>query len=255
MSNDQSKTAKSRKILVALDFDHTIIDDNSDTHIATLCPEGDVPKDIQDMFRVKGWTPYMGAIFEHLHKSGVNEVQMKESLCALPFTEGMMELLTYLDKSKFDVIIISDSNSKFIDYILRDANLNHIVQEVYTNPAYFDDTGCLRINFYHTQDWCDLSTENLCKGSVLEDHVKKQEASIQYDHVIYIGDGINDLCPALKLSDKDYICPRKGYSLWKKMKKMGHLDGEVSELEMRAKILEWASATDILQLVKNLERN
>lgn len=197
----------------------------------------------------------MAAIFEFLHSHGVTETEMKAAMHELPFVDGMKDLLTYLDKDLFDVIIISDSNSAFIDYVLENAELKHVVKRVYTNPAKFDDKGCLKISFYHNQDWCDLSTENLCKGHILEEHVKELDTGAEYARVVYVGDGNNDLCPALKLQSRDYICPRIQYALWKKMKKLGHLDGEVSELDIKAKILEWDSATQILELVKTIERD
>ena len=242
---------KENKVLVAFDFDHTIIDDNSDIQVTTLCPEGEVPQDIKDLYSDKCWTFYMRAIFEHLHKNGISEEKIRESIENLPFTDGMMDLFKHLDKEEYDVIIISDSNSKFIQYALEHAKIDHIVSDVYTNPADFDDKGCLQIEFYHTQDWCELSTQNLCKGHILEEHVKKNSNTTTYTQIVYVGDGTNDLCPTLKLREKDYACPRKGFSLWKKLKKLGCLDGTTTDLDLKANILVWSSGTEIIDLLKN----
>lgn len=245
---------KQKKILVAFDFDHTIIDGNSDIHITHLCPSGVVPDDIKEKFSINGWTHYMGAIFEYLHSNGIQEGDLKKSILELPLTEGMEELLQFLKNELFEVIIISDSNSVFIDYAIEKYDLRNIVDKVYTNPAKYDDQGKLTIEFYHTQDWCNLSTENLCKGHILDEHVKNAKDHAEFSHILYIGDGSNDLCPALRLYENDYVFPRKQYSLWKKLKKIGCLDNEATDLELKAKIVEWSTGKEVLDVCKTLER-
>ncbi|MBA0720153.1 hypothetical protein Golax_007787 [Gossypium laxum] len=32
--------------------------------------------------------------------------------------------------------------------------------------------------------------------------------------IIYLGDGLGDFCPTLKLGDGDYVMPRKGFPVW-----------------------------------------
>lgn len=249
-----STEARKQKVLVAFDFDHTIIDGNSDVHITHLCPSGNVPDDIKVKFRETGWTHYMSAIFEHLHSHGVQEQDMKTSICELPLTDGMEELLRFLENELFEVIIISDSNSIFIDYAIEKYDLASVVDKVYTNPAKYDDTGRLTIEFYHTQDWCKLSTENLCKGHILEEHVNNKERGVEFSHILYVGDGSNDLCPSLRLCEKDYAFPRKQYSLWKKLKQLGCLDNEATDIDFKAKIVEWSSGKEVLDVCKTLVR-
>ena len=60
-----------RNILVSLDFDHTLIDENSDLWVKKLAPNGELPKDIEAQYKSTGWTEYMGAIFEYLHSIGI----------------------------------------------------------------------------------------------------------------------------------------------------------------------------------------
>lgn len=54
---------KKEKVLLAFDFDHTIIGDNSDTYIAKLAPGGKIPKEIKDLYSERGWTHFMGQVF------------------------------------------------------------------------------------------------------------------------------------------------------------------------------------------------
>lgn len=240
-----------KKILVAFDFDHTVIDGNSDIEISHLCPGGKVPKEIKSKYSEKSWTNYMGAIFKYLHEHGTTAADMENTIHSIPLTAGMEELFKFLNQEPFEVIIISDSNSVFIDYSLKFHNYQ-FVKSVYTNPAAFDDDGLLKIEYYHTQDWCDLSTENLCKGHILNDHIK--QSTYDYQNVLYVGDGGNDLCPGLRLKHSDYLFPRKNYSLWKKLGVLGCLDGVTTEVDMKAKIVEWTSGTEILEVCKQLYR-
>jgi 2-hydroxy-3-keto-5-methylthiopentenyl-1-phosphate phosphatase len=56
----------------------------------------------------------------------------------IPVTDGMIELLKYCQDQNYETIIISDSNSVFIDMILENAQLTKMVTKVFTNPAYFN---------------------------------------------------------------------------------------------------------------------
>lgn len=40
---------------------------------------------------------------------------------------------------------MSDSNSLFIDWILQENNMKKNIHKIFTNPAYFDESGFLRI--------------------------------------------------------------------------------------------------------------
>lgn len=63
----------SEKILFVFDFDHTVIDDNSDLYCKRLAPGGKIPQEIEETYSDLGWTQYMGLIFDYLHKHGVTE--------------------------------------------------------------------------------------------------------------------------------------------------------------------------------------
>ncbi|XP_033762544.1 pyridoxal phosphate phosphatase PHOSPHO2-like [Pecten maximus] len=242
------------RLLLAFDFDHTMVDENSDLWVKRLAPGGELPQEIEDKYSDDGWTHYMGTIFQYLHSTGVKQSDIQQCLTEIPLTSGFKQLLDHAHKQGHECIVISDSNSTFIQYILEHYNLENIVSKVYTNPAEFDTEGCLQIDFYHHQDWCDLSTENLCKGHILTEHIR-QQASLghTYSHVVYVGDGSNDLCPSLTLSDNDYVCPRVNLRLWKKVNAILAGEEKYKKYSLKAKVLEWESGTEILKLIKELE--
>ena len=235
------------KILLAFDFDNTIVDGNSDTCIFSLFPNGKVPKDLQKMYEDEEWTAFMQVIFQRLHDSQVSQDTILDCVVKLPFTPGMSQFLSTLPSNKVDLIIISDSNTEFIQKFLSDNGLSNTFETVYTNPGKFDSSGLLTISVYHSQDWCNLSAKNICKGHVLASHIaKKQEMGIKYTHIGYVGDGTNDLCPSLRLRHEDAVFARLGYSLLTKiesMKKPGSL------LSISAPVHVWESGLDLMPVV------
>ena len=134
-----------------------------------------------------------------------------------------------------------------INHILREAGLRDAFGDIYTNPAQFDDEGCLLLHSYHCQDWCSLSTENLCKGRIL-DHHRRSKFPADFDMVVYIGDGSNDLCPARRLRPGDMVFARRGFKLATAIDNAATAgeDGSVT-----AKVVLWDTGRDILNAVKN----
>jgi pyridoxal phosphate phosphatase PHOSPHO2 len=134
-----------------------------------------------------------------------------------------------------------------IDHILRNAGLRDAFRKIYTNPAKFNDVGCLMLDPYHRQDWCSLSTENLCKGRIL-DHHQRSSFPADFDAVIYIGDGSNDLCPALRLQPTDIVFARRGFKLATAIDKAA-TDGEHGGVT--ARVVLWDTGHDILDILKD----
>lgn len=203
------------KVLFAFDFDHTILNENTDLYIVKMVPGGSLPEEIQALYTKDNWTDYMGEVFKYLHKLGYGPTEMNTFMGNMIFAPGMEELITTLKTfNSVDQIIISDSNSIFIDTILKRLKLRDCFEAVFTNPAQFDSNGLLTIDYYHHQDWCSMSTKNLCKGHILTEFVKDKKLSgIEYNKIVYVGDGSNDLCPAARLTSDDYLFIRKGYRL------------------------------------------
>ncbi|XP_024435622.2 pyridoxal phosphate phosphatase PHOSPHO2 [Desmodus rotundus] len=231
------------KILVVFDFDNTIIDDNSDTWIVQCAPEKKLPIELQDSYEKGFWTDFMGRVFQYLGDEGVREDEMKRTVTSMPFTPGMVELLNFIrkNKDKFDCIIISDSNSVFIDWILEGADFHDVFDKVFTNPAAFDGSGHLTVKNYHAHS-CNRCPKNLCKNVVLVDFIDKQlQQGVNYTQIVYIGDGGNDLCPVTFLRKNDVAMPRKGYALQKTLSRMSQ------NLEpMECCVVAWSSGVEII---------
>ncbi|KAM4626705.1 pyridoxal phosphate phosphatase PHOSPHO2 isoform 1-T4 [Discoglossus pictus] len=234
------------KTLLVFDFDHTIINDNSDTWIIQCAPEKKLPNGLQNSYEKGKWTEYMGRVFTYLGEQGIKEDDMKRIMIAIPYTPGMTELLHFIAQKKdcFDCIIISDSNTIFIDWILTHANVQNVFDKVFTNPATFDNIGNLTVQNYHMHH-CTECPKNLCKKKVLEDFVAKQtQNGARYAKIVYIGDGSNDLCPITFLKKGDIAMPREGYTLQKRIaKEIDLIDSSISV---------WSTGAEILSQLKSL---
>lgn len=79
----------SEKILFVLDFDHAVIDDNSDLYCKRLAPGGKIPQEIEETYSDLCLTHYMGLIFDYLHC----KKQYRDCMNEIPLTDGMRELI------------------------------------------------------------------------------------------------------------------------------------------------------------------
>jgi len=233
--------------LLAFDFDHTIVQLNTDVEVQKLHPEGKIPEssELHGLYSSVGWTKFMAGVFKLLHEHKITKEEILKLMESLEFTPGMEDLIrTSVENHNAKVIIISDSNSVFINHILQHKKMDHLVDAVYTNPARWTDSGLLEIEPYHHQTHCDLSTQNLCKGNILEDYISSQ--STKFSFVGYVGDGGNDFCPALRLSENDLTCVREGYSLQKQIPKHKETKG----LQIKSEIQYWKSGHQILTRIE-----
>ncbi|XP_022598607.1 probable phosphatase phospho2 [Seriola dumerili] len=237
------------KTLMVFDFDHTVVDDNSDTWVVRCLPGQTLPDSVKSSYEKGHWTEYMGRVMNYIGEQEVSPDRVQSVMETIPFTAGMTDLLTFIsqNKSTIDCIVISDSNTMFIDWILHAAGLHAAVDQVFTNPAKFNELGYMEVQCYHSHE-CNRCPVNLCKKKVLELYLSEQsDGGVEYEHIFYVGDGGNDLCPSFCLRGHDVVMPRKGYTLEKLLAK---LEGQEGNSSVRARVLAWSSGTDILQELK-----
>ncbi|XP_036400568.1 pyridoxal phosphate phosphatase PHOSPHO2 isoform X2 [Megalops cyprinoides] len=232
------------KTLVVFDFDHTLVDDNSDTWVIKCTPEQSLPDWLTNSYQKGRWTEYMGRVMSYIGDQAVSRDTVRSVMETVPFTDGMIELLTFIsqNKNRVDCIIISDSNTLFIDWILRAAGVQSAVDCVFTNPAAFDERGYMSVRCHHSHE-CGQCPVNLCKRKVLDDFIQSQrQGGVQYQRVCYVGDGRNDLCPVKSLKEADFVMPRKGYTLERLLSKVAADDN----CWLRPRVVVWSSGSDIL---------
>lgn len=243
------------KNLAVFDFDHTVIDGNSDTIVRDILPAEKFPHSLKQLHTKDGWTAYMQGVFDHLYKNGIRKEDITNTIKNIKPVEGMCELINFLKHElSYDIIIISDANTYFIDTWLREFSLLSSIEKVFTNPACFTDN-MLKIDMYHLQTECNLSTKNLCKGKILQEYLDFQrEREVSYDRIVYVGDGYYDLCPILRLKESDLACVRSEYkcaNLVKSLQAKKPIDKTGKIYEIKSDVLFWKSGCDILSYIKD----
>ena len=226
------------------DFDHTVIDGNTDEKIQEVHPDHGI------VYSAKiGWTEYMRLIFVECERVGVKRGVMEGVIRQLPFSEGMEDLFKFIraNRQQIKVVIASDSNTWFISVLLERLRIADLVDHVFTNPAHWDKT-LLVIDRYETNESCSRCPINMCKQGIIRDKVK---TTYPGQAVIYCGDGSNDYCPLKNLSASDVACPRVGYRLEKLIDKQEKLvKQERSDHELCCRIVRWQSGEQIQTIVK-----
>lgn len=211
---------RSPPVLVVFDFDHTVVHANSDTWVHKAAPGGCLPPSVKDLYRDGDWTGFMNQIFAYMSTQGVTADQMRAVMESIPWTPGMPELLDFLHAhpSVYDVVIASDANAHFIDWILRTraSSSPDKFRAILTNGSTVDGAGNLRIVPQH-QHSCGTCNYNLCKRAALAGLLAKLgrdgASGRPYRQVLYMGDGSNDLCPIQAMGVADVAFPRVGFKL------------------------------------------
>lgn len=240
-----------KKTLVVFDFDHTLVDRNSDMWVIQCTPEQSLPDWLEKSYQSGRWTEYMGRVFSYIGEQSIHPDAIRELMQTIPFTDGMIEVLKFIcqNKSDIDCIIVSDSNTLFIGWILEAAGLTSAIHSIFSNPASIDQRGYIEVRGFHSHS-CECCPVNMCKQQVVTDFRDQQaDTGVQYHTVCYVGDGTNDFCPIKVLNQGDFAMPRKGYRLEKLLAKTGSESNAP-----KAQVIPWSSGAEILNQLKIIQQ-
>jgi pyridoxal phosphate phosphatase PHOSPHO2 len=108
------------RFVAAFDFDYTIVEENSDIVARDLLPPEALTAGLESLHRSDGWTSYMQEIFRLHTEHAVPREDLRRAVVDIQPVPRMDDFLRYLDETGLcDTIIISDSNSYFIEEWLR----------------------------------------------------------------------------------------------------------------------------------------
>lgn len=239
--------------LAAFDFDHTIINENSDIYINKILTKNDnisfkkykYPEEVE---MPECWTDRMSRVFEYMHSNfNIKSLDFIECLKEIKIDESMKSLINGLKSNGYELIIISDANTFFIETILNENGLEGLFNKIYTNPGHFDESEKLIVKkyseIYNGKAYeCEtkICSANICKGSVLEAHIKALD-SMTKRHIVYVGDGTNDYCPGLYLNENDSYFIRNNHSLSKLFSRNKELCDK-----LKTTVNYWNDAQDII---------
>ncbi|RUP46390.1 hypothetical protein BC936DRAFT_147015 [Jimgerdemannia flammicorona] len=105
--------------LVVFDFDWSLIDNDSDNWIIAKLPEAQYARYRTLLAEKMQWTDLMNQMVGELHEQGFTQTQIEETLSKIPFHPSMLEAIKLMKDSNMELIILSDSNTVYIEIILK----------------------------------------------------------------------------------------------------------------------------------------
>ncbi|XP_017137630.1 pyridoxal phosphate phosphatase PHOSPHO2 [Drosophila miranda] len=213
----QSGEPVENRVLVAFDFDKTIIQQDSYLAVSQLLPGERRNMALLEILPKFGWQIFINRVLQLLHEDhqlDSRATAVGQQVRSIPAVPGMLHLMRCLDRNPtVDMCIISDANSFFICEWLESYGIRSLFTDIVTNPGCVQADGKLLVLPYEDQTGCDLCVRNLCKGGVLQ----QMRCGDLYKQVVYVGDSCNDLCPMKSLRAGDVACIRHGFELHGRM--------------------------------------
>ena len=220
--------------LVVLDFDNTIVNGDSCAEVTALCRQDF--SDVED----KDGVVFMNLVFEALNKQGTTVDEILAKVKSLKFVPGVKELLQTLADSGCMLVVLSDSNTLFIQQYLSDFRDNF--RHIFANIAKVHEDK-LTVEPFQNQKHCNFCPSNLCKGQVMDSFLANRAKDWStFKFVVYIGDGENDFCPVKRLTSDDYVFARRGFKLDKMIRE---------SKKVKASVYRWKSGKDILKVLQS----
>ncbi|KAF9152363.1 hypothetical protein BG015_005356 [Linnemannia schmuckeri] len=209
------------------------------------------------------WTDLQNECLKEYHEQGGTGDKIRESLKKIPLDSKMIQVCQLLYSKGWVLAIVSDANQVYIEGILEHYGIRNLFSAIITNPAFWDVQGRLHIQRLIPADGiphgcpsgvCSL---NICKGQEVDKLLLRLGNDSQaggavesFGHagvpirMLYVGDGRNDYCPALRTkSPQDIYFVRKGRSL---EKYLNMADAPEIRRAIRARIVYWDKAGEIL---------
>jgi len=232
--------------LVVFDFDWSMADQDTDRWIFEVLAS-DLRRKMKNLKDEIQWTDLVAQSLREAHERNISRDQIENALRIMPFHPAMVRAVKNLKAAgKTTFLCLSNSNSIFISTILEDKKLTDLFHEVITNPAEWEPSGLLnlrrRVDPDGPQHSCKIGcSPNMCKGEELDAYLARHHT--QFDRIVYVGDGSNDFCPALRLRKQDLVLCRNFRGLSKRIAKEGGLQCHVKY---------WSGAWEVEEIFGNL---
>ncbi|KAG0198369.1 hypothetical protein BGX28_008203 [Mortierella sp. GBA30] len=206
------------------------------------------------------WTDLQNECLKEFHEQGGSGQVVRDALTRIPLDPDMIRVCQLLHAKGWTLVIASDANSVYIDGILQHYGIKNLFSAIITNPAFWDSQDRLHIKRLIPADapshGCPLGvcSLNICKGQEIDKLLLQLKTDTTYltstteiaasPRMIYVGDGRNDYCPALRMqNNNDIYFVRKGRSL------EAYLTRGAPEIRqaIKARTVLWTAASEILK--------
>ncbi|KZV82978.1 hypothetical protein EXIGLDRAFT_729081 [Exidia glandulosa HHB12029] len=244
--------------LLICDFDWSVVDQDTDRWVAEVLSTP-IRRKMEDLEQLEKqdkmqWIDIVGQSLKELHEQGVTRGQIEGALEAIPFHPAMKRGLTHLKETKAPAttfFCLSNANEVYISTVLKANGLGDLYDETVTNPAHFDDAGLLhlrrRVDPDGPQHSCKVGCKpNMCKGEELTNFLARR--GVEYDRMIYLGDGSNDFCPILRFRSQDIALVRTSRGLERRIREEGEKEG------LKCQIKYWEGAWQVEEYFRELSK-
>ena len=231
------------KHLLIFDMDLTILSENTDVVIYKLFKNQETGNKIKAKESSMYHGDYMQEVYFAMKEEGITLEDIKNVIINMQLNQGFSEIFDFIktNKEKFDCILVSGSNTIYVEWILETFQLKDIFKKYYTNPAFPCDEKLILSRNYQSHA-CKICDGSMCKKNIVEEYLK--EAVTEYERKFYMGDGLNDFCPGTFLLSQDTLFPRINFPLWDKIFNKNKKD------ELKCKIEPWETGKEILNILK-----
>lgn len=235
-------------VVVVFDFDKTIIDVDSDNWAVDELGATEL---FNQLLPTMPWNTMMDTMMRELHAQGKTIEDVEEVLSRTPIHPRVVPAIKSAHALGCDLRIVSDANLFFIETMLKQLGIRHCFSEINSNPSFVNDEGRLRIfpfhDFHSSSHGCERCPPNMCKSLIVE-RIQASLAKEGNKRMVYLGDGVGDFCPSLRLKEGDIMMPRKDYPVWDLICKNRKL--------LKAEVFEWIDGEDLenvlLQLIDKI---
>jgi pyridoxal phosphate phosphatase PHOSPHO2 len=217
--------------LFVWDFDWTVINCNSDEYVpAHFLGDEKTKKGFRELYNSgKGWHSCVEAMVNQaMEGAEASQQTVLEVAGQMPYLTGVRGALDAInnmahgDGSTTGQMILSDGNTLFIGAFLdRNGLVEHFTHGVVSNKGFWQGNRLCVV--HQSQQYgghdCGMCQENLCKTQALQNTLlqwyplpadENQREKVR-PRIVYVGDGENDACPALKvLGEGDVMLARVG---------------------------------------------
>ncbi|SNX84696.1 uncharacterized protein MEPE_03405 [Melanopsichium pennsylvanicum] len=222
-----------KKQLIVFDFDWSLVDQDTDRYVHE-CLNPSLRAELQRRKSSEQFTDLCSDLLIKLHAQGATPDDIKTCLQTLPFHPGVKRGVVNLKMAgQTTFFLLSNSNTIYIDTILRHHKLESLFDQIVTNPAHFSQQGALILQrripaTEEKQHGCKVGcSANMCKGQELEAFLERNGGRNSFERIIYVGDGGNDYCPVLRLNKNDLAFVRKFRGLQTRIHKQGNVKAAI----------------------------
>ncbi|CAF3064701.1 unnamed protein product [Rotaria sp. Silwood2] len=192
------------------------------------------------------WNIRMNEVHERLAQQGIQTEQLIKAFRTIELSPGVDELFHNIYIRNGRIVIMSNACDLAIKECLQAQNLFQYVYKIESNPVRQIDPIIL-IDEYEKplQTTCEICEPNLCKGSIIDKYREKDK----FDKIIFIGDGNNDVCAALRLNKNDIVFAKHDEKDNTKIYPMYNILKKQYFHELKSELFIWNTMKDMTLII------